>query len=157
MEFPKTLSRFFEIPVPKRLYKIWGLEYVWCYPKSTLDLAYNIVVAQSYVVHHRGSIHANKVIFWILLTLALKPCWKIKDIILGFDSPFLIITCECVVFFYWLIILLFFKQLPYHVCMKIRKQEIKDIGTMPGQNPPREENPIKIILPFNSILWDSSP
>jgi len=28
---------------------------------------------------------------------------------------------------------------------------------MPGQNPPWGENPVKVILSFNSIIWDSSP
>ena len=43
-----------------------------------------------------------------------ESCWKIKDIILGFDSPILIITCECVSFFYLFIILSFIKQLYIH-------------------------------------------
>ena len=39
MEFPKTLSRFFGIHVPKPPCKIWDLEHIRCYHKSTLPLS----------------------------------------------------------------------------------------------------------------------
>lgn len=62
-------------------------------------------------------------------------------------------------FFYVFVILFFIKHLPNYVCMKITKQETRDVGTLPGENPYLGENPIKISSSnsFPKIILDSSP
>ena len=66
MEFPKTLYGFSGIPVPKPPCKLWGLEHIGCYPKSTIPLSEECALAIHYLFAYCSDFEATSLCCWCL-------------------------------------------------------------------------------------------
>jgi len=83
VEFPKVLSGFFEMHVPKPSCKIWGLDDIRCYPNSTLPLSEERALA----------IHRCCTLLWLWsIVLYAADVWYVVHQLLH-------CCCDCIVAF----------------------------------------------------------
>lgn len=93
MEFPKTVSRFFGMHMPKPPCKIWGLERIQCYPKSTHSLSEECALAIYYYLHTVVTLKHRPLRWW-----CLTCCPPTIALLLQLYCCFWHFHCQCFIY-----------------------------------------------------------